>query len=221
MHLIRSLPLLTLISLSACKSVRTTQDDTLERNRVGGQDLLKEKFAATWKPEDAAWYNPPGEENAKKKKEGESGRKRSQFESVVATSRSRLDEHKSNQWDKRANYEKEWSGKKSKDTFKWPWQKADLSHKESGITKIYNDSTKAAHDGKTEAREATATNLNNDKEYTKTEYDSHKPDIAMKEQWEAAKPENHREMNIIEDRAKPKEDKGWSVSDIRKFLNKR
>ncbi len=207
--------------LVSCKTERHVSNDSLNTTRVGGEKLLEDKFAGNWKPEDAAWYSAPGESDAKKIAEREKSVKRSQFESVVSGSRGHAEEKGATQWDKRANYEKEWSGSKQKKTFAWPWQKSDLKQKESTMAKPYAPGERAPREGSQVAREGAETTRDTEKSFATQGYTSGRSEIAKKEQWQAAKPEMHQEMKIIEDRSEAKDEGGWSISDIRKFLNKR
>jgi hypothetical protein len=217
-----SLLLLCLTSwfLASCKTERHVENDSLNRTRIGDDRMLEDKFAGNWKPEDAAWYSAPGETDKKKIAEREKSVKRSQFEKVLSGSRAKKDEKTPNQWDKRANYEKEWAGTKEKKTFEWPWQKPDVKTKQSNLKKEYAGQERTSKEGSQVAREETETNRDSRKSYATEDYDSHRPEIKKTEQWQAAKPEMHHGLNIIEDRDKPKKDSGWSVSDVRKFLNK-
>jgi hypothetical protein len=217
--------LLLLLSLTpwllvSCKTQHRVSDDSLNQTRVGGEKLLEEKFAGNWKPEDAAWYSAPGETNSKKIAEREKMVKRSQFQKVVSDSRGHAEEKGKTQWDKRANYEKEWSGSKKKKTFAWPWQKSDLKQKESTMAKAYTPGERTSREGAKVAREGTETVREGDKSFGTQEYKSGRSEIEKKEQWQAAKPEMHKDVKIIEDRSQAKDEGGWSISDIRKFLNK-
>jgi hypothetical protein len=220
MKLSRLLLLCFPLLLIGCKTEHHVSNDSLNKTRVGGEKLMEEKFAGNWKPEDAAWYSAPGETDAKKIAQKEKAGKRSQFEQVVSKSRGTGDEKGSSPWDKRAQYDKEWLGTKEKKTFAWPWQKADLKQKENGMPKQYAGQERVSHERELVAREGAETAKEGDKAFGTKDYDSRRPDITKKEQWQAAKPELHKELNIIEDRSAPKEDTGWSVSDVRKFLNK-
>ena len=207
------------LSLVSCKTEHHVSNDSLNRTRIGDTKMLEEKFAGNWKPEDAAWYSAPGETDPKKLKERESSVKRSQFESVVSKSRSKVDEHGTSQWDKRANYEKEWAGTKEKKTFKWPWQKPDVKPKDSGLTKEYAGQKDAREDSRI-AREGDETARDNSKTFGTSDYVNREPEIKKKEQWQAANPDVHKELKIIEDRSEAKDESNWSITDIRKFLNK-
>ena len=217
-----SLLLLCLTSwfLASCKTERHVENDPLNRTRIGDDRMLEDKFAGNWKPEDAAWYSAPGETDKKKIAEREKSVKRSQFEKVMSSSRGKKDEENPKQWDKRANYEKEWSGTKEKKTFEWPWQKPDFKTKQSNLTADYAARERVSKEGAKVARESGETTKDAAKSFATADYDSRRPAIKKTEQWQAAKPEMHKGLNIIEDRDKPKEDSGWSVSDVRKFLNK-
>jgi hypothetical protein len=194
-------------------------NDALNQTRLGDQSMIKEKFAGNWKPEDAAWYSAAGETDPKKKAEREQSVKRSQFEQVVTDSRLSPENGGASKWDKRANYDKPWNGSKEKKTFAWPWKK-DATTKESTLAKSWEGRDKLSREGPKVAREGDDTSLMGDKSFATRDYNTRQPDIVKKEQVVASNPDRHRELNIIEDRNEPVEKPGWSVSDIRKFLNK-
>ncbi len=197
------------------------ENDSLNRTRIGDDRMLEDKFAGNWKPEDAAWYSAPGETDKKKIAEREKSVKRSQFEKVMTETRGKKGESGPNQWDKRANYEKEWGDStKEKKVFAWPWRKPDVKTKQSNLNQEFAVRERPSQENSQVAREGIEQTNDPRKAFATENYDSRRPEIKKTEQWQAAKPEMHRGPNIIEDRNEPKESSGWSVSDVRKFLNK-
>ncbi len=212
--------LVAMCAWCSCKSVRHVKNDALEQTRIGGSDMMESKFQA--KPEDASWFSTAGDEDGKtasKQGKHEAEKKRSMFEKVVSENRSKVDAHGPSQWDKRANYEKEWSGSKEKKTFTWPWQKGDVKKQESLLAKDYAGLKKDQPQGEKVAREDADTFNGNSKMYATTDYQTRRPDITKKEEWMTEKADAHHQPKIIEDRSKPKDDE-WSISDIRTILGK-
>lgn len=206
-----------------CRSTHTVTDNSLERANIGeGEGALLKKFAGNWKPEDASWYAASGETDQKKKAKNRQETQRSPFESQVAKSRGGTQPHKESPWDQRSVYQKDYAGNTKKKAFAWPWSKkyagTGNQHLETAYQKKLptpREADEVAAEGNTQASEA-------QKEYSTTVRRSEETEFKRTSYWPATKPSAHRKPTMLEDRDSSHEDRAadWSLSDVRKLLNK-
>lgn len=183
-------------------------------------EQIKNHFAG-WKPDEANWYAAAGETDKKKIKDKEETRRRSSFESKVDDTRANKKAFtKSSQWEDRKAYTKDFAGTKEKKTFAWPWQNKESATKDSTLAKDYQGRDKTGREADIIARESHEDSRESSKMFGTKAYDSREPDFKKKDNIAQKKADDPGELEIIEDRGKVKDDKGWSVSDIRKFLGK-
>lgn len=227
----RSLLLLLPVMLCQCQSDRTVVDKGISASGLGGSGIgggsdmekaeaIRNKFAGNWKPEDASWYSAPGETDKKKIAENQKSVHRSKFEQVVTKSREEALFSKSTKWQERTVYHKEFGKGEDKKTFSWPWQKKTAATKLNNMVRTNEAQERVSADASRTARESTATARDGSTEFATRDFNSRTPDVQKRAFWKTEQASSHRTPDIIEDRSESSKDEGWSVSDVRKLLNK-
>ena len=215
------LPLCSLL-LCQCKSTRTVTGEGLSgANIAEGEGALLKKFAGNFKPEDASWYTSSGETDQKKKAKDRQESKRSSFESQVAKTRKEDIFTKQARWDQRSNYQKEYAGNTKKQGFAWPWTKK-FNTADKHLDTVYHNALPTPVEVDRKAREVDQTPRDGDREFATSEFANKKQDVKHSSYWPAEKPSAHRTPLMLDDRDKSHKDSDsdWSLSDVRKLLNK-
>lgn len=210
------------VLLCQCKSQRTVEDDGIQGARLGfGDEAIKEKFAGNWKPEDASWYSAQGETDKKKRLEAEKKIHRSPFENSVNKSREEAMFSKSTKWQERSVYHKEFDTGKDKKKFSWPWEKKTANTKSSDLMKVNQNQERVSREASMSARETDREAKQGDQVFGTREFQNREEDVKKKGFWKTEQESSHRQPEIIVDRDKPDKDaSSWSVSDVRRLLNK-
>jgi len=215
------LPLCSLL-LCQCKSTRTVTGEGLHgANIAEGEGALLKKFAGNFKPEDASWYSAAGETDQKKKGKERQESKRSSFESQVAKTRKEDIFTKAARWDQRSDYQKEYAGNTKKKGFAWPWSKK-FNTPENHLDTTYKNALPTPSEADRKARDADQTSRDAEREFATSDFANKKDEVKHSTYWPAEKPSAHRTPLMLDDRDKPRKDadSSWSLSDVRKLLNK-
>jgi hypothetical protein len=206
-----------------CKSQRTVKDGLgggLSGANVGGRDMLESKYAGNWKPEDASWYSSVGETDKKKIAEAEKKVKRSSFETRVTETRREAIHKMDNQWENRAGYHKEFSGTKQQKKFQWPWEKRAATTKESTLAKSANLGDKTPRELGRTSREQEIASRYEDQSFATRGFNNRESEVNRTRNLMPDREPNKPFTELIMNDREKETDDGWSISDVRKLLNK-
>ena len=220
-RLLLVLPVCSLL-LCQCKSTRTVTGEGLSgANIAEGEGALLKKFAGNFKPEDASWYSAAGDTDQKQKGKERQESRRSSFESQVAKTRKEDIFTKAARWDQRSDYQKEYAGNTKKKAFSWPWSKK-FNTPDKHLGTAYQNALPTPKETDQKAREADQTPRDAEREFATSDFANKKDEVKRSSYWPAEKPSAHRTPLMLDDRDKPHQeaDTSWSLSDVRKLLNK-